>query len=86
MEAINPPMLSKRANCDVIASNKHGGLLEGRENLYPKGNEYLRPNCLCGEVKSEKFTPAEGRPAVGSEGAIFRPAGSKNSVGIFCVS
>jgi hypothetical protein len=31
---------SMRAICDVGATNKHAGLLEGRESLYPKLKQY----------------------------------------------
>ena len=43
----------------LVATNKHAGLLEGRESLYPKLRQYLRSICERGMVGSEKFTPPE---------------------------
>jgi hypothetical protein len=48
-----------RAICDVMVSNEHGGLLEGRESLYPKLRQYLRSICMGWITESEKFTPPE---------------------------
>ena len=48
-----------RAICDVMASNEHAGLLEGRESLYPKPRQYLRSIYMGWITESEKFTPPE---------------------------
>jgi len=50
---------SLRAICDVMASNEHAGLLEGRESLYPKLRQYLRSIYMGWITESEKFTPPE---------------------------
>ena len=47
------------AICDVMASNEHAGLLEGRESLYPKLRQYLRSIYMGWITESEKFTPPE---------------------------
>jgi hypothetical protein len=37
--------------------NKHGGLLRGGENLYPKMKQGLRSIEVVQAVESKKFTP-----------------------------
>jgi hypothetical protein len=59
LEATTSPNSQIRAICDVMASNEHAGLLEGRESLYPKLRQYLRSIYMGWITESEKFTPPE---------------------------
>jgi hypothetical protein len=53
-----------------------------RKVFTPEGSSFYGPIAFTGSEKREIHPMAR----VGSEGAIFTPAESEESVGIFCVS
>jgi len=58
-----------RTICDVIGFNRHGGVVMGEKNLYPKGKQCLWPHWVLSELEDEKVTPGRDGPSVGWEGS-----------------